>query len=74
MILNAFIVLQNRCDRNLLVCVRQNPFARGKGRILGDVGSENNLTKCTIHTKVETCLDNQDLMLPEPYIMLWAGE
>jgi hypothetical protein len=42
--------------------------------IEGDVGSENNMTKCTIHTKVETCLDNQDLMLPEPYIMLWAGE
>ena len=40
----------------------------------GDVGSENNLTKYTVNTKVEICLDNQDLMLPEPYIILWAGE
>jgi hypothetical protein len=39
----------------------------------GDVGSENNLTKSTGDTKVKTCLDNQDLMLPEPYIMLWDG-
>jgi len=39
-----------------------------------DVGSENNLTKYTIHPKAIPCLDNQDLMLPEHYIMLWAGE
>ncbi len=42
MILNTFIVIQNRCDRNLLVCVRQNPFARGKGK--SDIQAEFGLS------------------------------
>ena len=35
-------------------------FVSVKVSLEGHVGSENNLTKCTINTKVVKCLDNQD--------------